>query len=470
MKDQPATSAGAQGIGVYPDTLAERIGDAHPFFRQLQPKQQIRLLRIFTDPVCRRRFRHRVNDGIFYPQRILREHFGRNYRQIMETFFVVNDDYKYQGPVTYTKAYQLRPEITETVNEFFRDRITAGRWYIEGRKWRQRKNGILSRDRNGNMAKTNAQIIPSVRVNLDNLQRLYSWLSRTYDAGLQEKQIQPTYTDIYHKLQRLDPMKALERIETVYMPVLEQLIHSANVKPLPAGQLLQVYQETSTGRIQGQGMHLQTMPKEIRTEALRGMGYWQYDAQNCHYTVLSQAAGWYDIPLPEISRYSEKTAATRQQIAKETGADIRQVKAGMLALVYGATPAEGWSISDIFGDQAGEFLKHPTVKAIASEIKAAQKGMTQNATRPRNGSGQLISNAMDKTIPGTASHRSIFAHILQGYEASILNAVLQAYGDQVVLLLHDGWITDAELDPLQVQQTIQKATRFNTRIQVEKLP
>ena len=65
---------------------------------------------------------------------------------------------------------------------------------------------------------------------------------------------------------------------------------------LPKGKMYQHYYEGQTGRVYSYGQtSIQTMKKEIRNLVLGGVGYWDYDVKNCHYTIMLELGKYYGL-------------------------------------------------------------------------------------------------------------------------------------------------------------------------------
>jgi len=55
-------------------------------------------------------------------------------------------------------------------------------------------------------------------------------------------------------------------------------------------------------------------------------------------------------------------------------------------------------------------------------------------------------------------------HALQGVEVKALQAVVKAHGPDIVLLMHDGWVSRVQLDPRALESTIEDATGFELKV------
>lgn len=458
-------------LTIQPAPFVDYLLDRLPVLANLSAERRLRMIELISNEQLRKRYQHRKGRGITYPAEKLSDHFGNNYRSIMEQFFEIDDSY-FHDPTnkarSYTKRYILRQDIKKIVDTFLQQRSAEPcKILVNGKPYRKRSNAISSRDINGSMKKNTAKISPPVPVNVENLHALERYLSRLYDtltAG--SKPRKSKFSHIYESIQQRSDNKFNElRITEIWLRITGELIRLSNVKPLEFGNLLQLYQETSTGRIQGKGIHLQTVPRQIRYEALKGKGLYQYDIDNCHYQVLDQIS---PIDLPAVKNYNRDKNAFRRAISERLGVDMDQVKTALISIIYGATDAEGYSLSDTLGDKTEQFISDQ--QNLFKDIKSARKLIIENADRTkRNQHGKFILNAVGKPISESEPANSKLAHILQGYEAFILNSILEIYSHNVRLLLFDGFISDTKLNASELEFQIKKQTGFSLKISEEKL-
>jgi hypothetical protein len=446
-------------------------------FRHLQDEKQLILGEIFKNQSLRDAFRHRKHRGYqFYPKTVLREQFGKNYRRITETFFDINHDYLWgqeDKKKNYTKGYKVKSEILETVADYIWESSHGNRsgLLINGKPYRRRGNGVSSRDINGNCRSCRVHMRPTIFINTENLHAKATKLSKAYDAMQSGREpntqgIEAFYSHISGRYP--DKTDRLDKIQW-YTGIIFELLRLSNVKPLQHGEILQLYRETSTGRLQGQDLHLQTIPKLIRTEALRGLGLWLYDFDNCHYQILEQMANRHGISLPMVKKYNTDKNAFRGAISDELGVSIDQVKKALMSIAYGAVANTGHAISKTIGDKDREFLNHPFVTGLFSDIRECRNELIDNAERKRSRTGYRIMNDAGKGISEDEDKKTILAHLLQGAEAAMLNSIINAHEDSMYLLLFDGWISNERMDVEALETQVKNDTGYTIKITEEKV-
>lgn len=460
-------------INIQPAPFVTYLRERIPKLATLPPDQQLRIIQLISSEPLRIRYGHRNGEGITYSAENLYQHFGKAYRSKMKQFFNCDESYFHDPTNTarsYTKRWIIKDEINDIVNEYLQ--VRSGEpieILINGKPYRTRKNAIYSRDINGSMIKNTAKIAPPVPVNVENLHSLERYLSKLYDTLTNgSKPRKSKFSHIYDEIKKRsnDEIDEMARTET-WLRITGELIRLSNIKPLQFGNLLQLYQETSTGRLQGKGIHLQTAPRPIRYEALRDQGLFQYDIDNCHFQIFEQIS---PVPTPTIHNYNMDKKALRTSIAETLGVSVDSVKRSLLSIIYGATDAEGYTLSDTLGDKTDQFLNLPEIVSLFKDIKTARKQIIASAGRYQNQHGSFILNVIGKKIPDTEPANSLMAHILQGYESQMLNSILDIHSDNVRLLLFDGFISDTKLNAAELEFQVQKSTGIRIKISEEIIP
>jgi len=243
---------------------------------------------------------------------------------------------------------------------------------------------------------------------------------------------------------------------------LGQLIVLANTDSAGRGHIAQRYIEQSTGRLGGVGISLQNAPRIVRKAALHGM--FDYDIENCHYAIFAHLTAQYGLPCIAIEHYLANKSATRQGIALRVGISIDETKTALLALMFGTplSPRAENAIPQAIGrEKAIQLYKDTEFAAIANDIKAGRKMIL--AEWPDR-THSTLKNAMGKTIALKATPARKLAHLLQGIEANALRAALRAFGEVIVLPVHDGFVSPVALDIGEIEQVILDATGIPLRV------
>lgn len=217
-----------------------------------------------------------------------------------------------------------------------------------------------------------------------------------------------------------------------------QLLRLAQTDVAGQGYVLQRYAECKTGRLYVHGLSLQTVPRLVRKAALHGLH--DYDIENCHFAIFEQMASRYGYAADAIRSYLGNKKAIRLGIANRTGITIEQAKACLLAIMFGARTTT-WSANAI-PEEIGVFkakilLKDPEFAAIANDIKRGRRAILKHWPRRRT----ALLNDLGKPISTANKDEVILAHLIQGIEAKALRSVVKLFGGEIVLLMHDGFVT-----------------------------
>jgi len=228
--------------------------------------------------------------------------------------------------------------------------------------------------------------------------------------------------------------------------------------------IIQCYQESDSGRLYGTGINLQNAPKIIRRAALAGN--YNYDIQNCHFSILNQKATGYGLYLGTIEHYLKNKKEVRNSISKDMGLSIKVIKEVLIAMLYGSPLGKyGNSVSNKVGvDKIDEIMADDFFIGMNQDIKRARKTIIDKSSISRG----RLSNAMGKKIVvSNTTKPQQLAHLLQGVEALVLKTIVTQYNKNILLLLHDGFVSNEELDIKYMEENIKFETGYNLVLESE---
>nr|WP_181374945.1 Clp protease N-terminal domain-containing protein [Polaromonas sp. H8N]AWD72270.1 hypothetical protein pH8NP1_p009 [Polaromonas sp. H8N] len=326
---------------------------------------------------------------------------------------------------------------------------TAPKQAIEAK--RTQKNGILV-TRAGWHGKPVEAAVP---VNQEMLKKLALVIEAKLYAkkhGLQLDLLHPDPDPEYLK-------HLLEEVQTIY-----HLSHNTVVP----GRVIHRYAQTESGRLYAHNVNLQNAYRPVRQAALHGL--YDYDIENCHYSILDQMAMKHGHECKAIKHYLTNRAPVRRSLSEKFGIKPKQVKQALLALIYGASFSDrpSHALPKILGSVhlAMAFYEHPLFKALGADIKAARSAILEGQTVYRGG---VIKNlrGLSMRIKGHAE-RQLMAHLLQGVESMALEAAHELYSNQIVLLQHDGFTaTSAHLDIKAIEDAIEVKTGYRLKVALD---
>ena len=144
-----------------------------------------------------------------------------------------------------------------------------------------------------------------------------------------------------------------------------------------------LYQQKSTGRLTEVLYAVQNTEREVLSAALTG--FWDYDLQNAHYSILSSLAKQFGRATPVVDEYLRNKKQIRADLAKDCDADVDKIKECLIAILYGASLSANLDyarIPGVLGVPATKlFIAHPFVpQALPNPWSSPQHENVRGAT------------------------------------------------------------------------------------------
>lgn len=376
-----------------------------------------------------------------------RSRFGKVNKQV-GMFEVTNQYYSDQG---LTRGYKLTPNARRVKNKYLkvRQRPVTELLELDGKVIRNPPKSVSAKDISGRTTVWNKAKPPNViPVDLDALIALEKQTRQTLDASSPD-------------LFQTDHAKLARRLNDLGL-----LIRRANTTAAGRSNLMQRYQESDSGRLYAQGINLQKIPRVIRQAALAGC--WDYDIDNCHYSIFSQLSDRYGYETKAINHYLNQKKAIREELAADLGLGVGDIKTCLISAIYGARdnlfPKN--AIPTLIGGKAEQLFKHEVWRAIYKDVLRGRGRIVDSQEVNRKG---WIHNALGKPIKEDKTREKILAHLLQGIEAQALRAIVQTVPDQVLLLVHDGFVTRKRIKQSDLEAVMLRETGFNLNLSGNKI-
>jgi len=352
---------------------------------------------------------------------------------------------------TYTRGYRFTPKVQQCRQSYLDRhwRRETKLLLVNGDAMRTLPKAVASKDMRGitTTAWRNAKELNLVRVDLDTLRLLQKWLRGIRDDWREGR----APTDLFTAYPSLATIERLADMTS-------QIIKMAKSDVGGRGHCPHWYVEAASGRLYAKGINLQTAPTLIKQAALAGL--WEYDFSNCHFDILKQMAAEHGYQCNAISNYLATKKLTRLAIAEQAGITETNAKTCLLAIMYGARASE-WhenAIPEEIGvDAARRLYQVPLFAGIQSDIAQARAAILNGWKRTANGS---LTNAFGKAIEGKAKTVEQLAHLIQGVEAKALQAAIDLYPNDIVLLQHDGFAASTRLSDKTIMDAVFKATGY----------
>jgi hypothetical protein len=358
----------------------------------------------------------------------------------------------------FTNAYEPSTELTAALRACLTDEAND-RWIdVEGRAMRTLPRAIASKSGDGKRNTKWSGVSPANCIHIDVAS--LGVLRRNLEVATE-----PEGRPVFDEAMPLASDEAAAAIGFRQLAIDTIIKMSRNV--VCPGALPIRYVEQSTGRLFAEGVSLQSAPREIRNAALAGC--WDYDISNCHWSLIDQLATAHGHRCLAIQHYLGSKLKVRQEIAQGAGITIKQAKACLLMVMYGAPTSTygSASIPQLIGSEAAKRLyATPAFESLHADVLKARATIVKGL---KGGKGGWIRNELGLQISDRKPPKAILAHILQGLEAKALMTVVKEYGDKVLLCVHDGWVTREQLVVPDVEALIRAAIGLDVDIEEARL-
>ena len=447
----------------FPAAVEATFSANWPGFAGLPAAHRFKLASLLCSAARSKRYRHIRNpDAITYHCRVRDADFGRGVFQKINADLGLFDVTDHWLVGKYTKQYRAADAALSLIEKLELSKVRLVDH--NGRRLKTpAKDAIQERDTGGNHRTGQGNIPAVIDVDIDRLLALRTEAEQ-WRWYLKDGFPKPTTRILQKRLEELkDNTARREWISNSAMIGLTLAIMHCDTDYLPRGQTEIRYYEYPSGRLYSVGPSLQNDFRELRKAALAG--HWDYDIENCHYSLAAQLANRVAIPTPAISDYLARKTEVRKELASITGSPVSGIKKALLALIYGARTglSKQQAIVETIGlDAAGVLFKQPAFADLAAEVKTIRQPIIDSMQRNR---GKVV-NPFGKTAPADCkTPEQALAFVVQGAEAACLHSVISRHGADLRLLQHDGWSSVTKLDPVELEAEITTDTGFSVSIE-----
>lgn len=430
-----------------PESFIQTLSKSVKGFKTLSTKHKARMaFYVWVAGTSRRR--HKKEDGymsIGYMD--LEKGFGRGgFKIINDALNIFDVTANWSKSKKLTKGFKPTEQVQIVKDKYLAQAIPKITRLItlDGQAMRSLPEAVASKDLDDVTATAWKEAKPfnNIPVDLDKMMELQAHLERMPNKKTGDLFIDAHVDDVAYRIE-----------------IIGQLIRLAHTDVAGRGFIAHRYAEGRTGRLYARGISLQTAPRIIRKAALHGL--YDYDIENCHYSIFYQLAARYNFECEAIKHYLGHKNEIRKAIAESVGITIEQAKMCLLALMFGARLSE-WdnnAIPNAIGNKAKALFSNAHFKAIAEDVISGRKEILARWEKRRT----TLLNDMGKAVGLKEPANVRLAHIIQGIEAKALRASIRLYSDDVVLLMHDGFVSKRALDV----QLIEKAIYDDTGMRLE---
>ena len=320
-----------------------------------------------------------------------------------------------------------------------------------------------------------------LKLNFNNIQNTIDMIRQIKDVGF----IKGTNNNAWTK----DLMEYNPEELTDFRKSLLELRDITDSEMLPKGKMYQHYYEGQTGRVYSTGQNsIQTMKKIIRNIVLGGVGYWDYDIKNCHYTIMNQLGNEYGLrTFNSFDNYIKNKSKIRKSLSKELKVDVKVIKECIIAILYGCSKSvrKDNKLTELLGttghnrllqnDWIQELFKDREELTDSIIEKTLQNPKQYRWLRLKGIKKQYYENVRNKRLNyldengNKTKNRFVLAHILQGIESKMLDVCMGVELGTICVLIHDGFITRNEIDELKYSKAVKNELNIDVEFEKKKL-
>ena len=313
------------------------------------------------------------------------------------------------------------------------------------------KNGLVDRDIDGHPCTSKIQINPLVQVNTTMLNNTIEELNNVSPLKIRKKSV----------------------YERHLIPLL-QIRQSINNKRFPMN-LLQLYQESQNGRISPMKNldfpHLINIPPNVRLVMFSDMGYYDYDMSNSHLSIFNELCKKYDFIPQGIEEYINNKRYHRERWSYDFCIKEKVIKEYIISWLYGngMNPIiHNPFYKDLGYERMMKIKDDDLLNTIYQDIIKGRRIVIENQQIVDN----HYVNIMDKRYPTKKTKGQILCFFLFGYESKILEIVNDVIGDDMKVMIYDGWIgkkTDIKYLESEVKNRLGIGIKFDEEL-IERPP
>ena len=225
------------------------------------------------------------------------------------------------------------------------------------------------------------------------------------------------------------------------------------------------YKEVSTGRYTTNNLTIQGFHRSVRYASLSGC--YEYDLEAAHQNILIQLLQDTDIDMSEIqvlTDYVNNKQIIREMLASAIETTVPIIKEIIQELTYGGQLSRSNKVAlfDVCNQDReliNRVCSNGWMKQYRDIFKLASDYLVKDKEEIINGVG----------IPfAKNTNAQALAHILQGYERQVLDAIIKhSNKDDIALLLHDCVVFYNRQDPKHLSDIVQKETGFTLQFSEE---
>ena len=403
----------------------------HEKFNELSSTHQRRLL-MLINRVMNGEFRHTSLipmaeiDSVALSSKYLRKMFrkkgdGSYYKSILDEYFdCVNPTYHFGIGKGRIRKFRLKDWVSDEIIAFYKSSnpLVYSRFHNDFSTPFDSipVNAVHDTDILGQMKSSNIVLQSELTLNTDNIERMIYDLENAHSTVIR-----------HHKKVR----------NLIHLYQWRKTLNNT----LVPDSVLQLYQESTNGRLSSlSGMNSPNSintPRLIRKVLFSDMDLYDYDMSNSHISIFYNLCQRYDVECPNLKYYLDNKRECRDVWSEQFNVKTKKLKSYIISWLYGNSNnvIKQNSFYSILGeDRMLAIKKNEFLSGLFKEFVSGRRVIVKN--HRKNG---LIRNIMGKERK-IEKMSSDLCFILFGYESKIMEIVNQIIGDDMKVLIYDGWI------------------------------
>jgi hypothetical protein len=272
-------------------------------------------------------------------------------------------------------------------------------------------------------------------------------------------------------------IRELEQSNSVFMRNhvrLRNMIHLYQWKKLlnntlVPNSIIQLYHESTNGRLSPKSelnfQNLINTPKRIRKILFSDMNLYDYDMSNSHFSIFYNLCERYDVECPNLKYYLENKKTLRTEWSDKYYLKTKVLKKYIISWLYGNKNnaiKENPLYNELGYVRMIEIKQDEILSGIYREIIKGRRVIVKRHRENGN-----IKNIMGKEREVKSLSKDL-CFILFGYESKIMETVNKIIGDDMKVLIYDGWIGN-KVDVNYLESVVKKELGLSIKFDEEPI-
>ena len=383
---------------------------------------------------------------------------GCYYVKVRDAYFdCIDENYSFGEGACYTKSYEMKQWVYEVIFEHYQSPEKAIFTQFDSKNRVQKPiptiplNAVNELDSEDQPSSTHFKLQPMIPIDPDKIEQLI-WDFENHP--------------------QFDPKKKSRYRNLIKLYQIRYYLNNS----LSPNSIMQLYRECQNGRLVPANVsdcpNIIPMSKELKASIFSDRQLYDYDIQNCHFSLFNNLVEAMGQECPSIKHYLENKSTERARLVEEYGIPIKTLKPHIISWIYGAHN------NPVISNNIWKYVDYGTLKRLKEDelLNGVYRDIHNNwkpvVEQCRNSNG-LITNILGKEqlrkdVDKKNKIGSELSFIMFGIESRIMEVINESIGYQnMLVLVYDGWIGN-KIDVSAVEAEIKRKLGFDIKLD-EKL-